>query len=244
VDVIFDSTGYAGGIYTSTLCLNSNDPINPLISVALTMTVPTNQAPAAANDIYSTNQNTVLTVTAPGVLDNDTDGDGDTLTAVLDTTPSHGSLSLNANGSFTYTPDPGFEGNDTFTYHADDGINISNAATVTITVLNTAPIAISDAYSTTEGAALTVPAPGVLSNDTDTDNDALTAVLDSNVTNGTLTLNANGAFTYTPASDFVGIDSFTYHTNDGTDDSNVVTVTINIVGLSTVETYIPFVITQ
>jgi VCBS repeat-containing protein len=244
VDVIFDSTGYAGGIYTSTLCLNSNDPINPLISVALTMTVPTNQAPAAANDIYSTNQNTVLTVTAPGVLDNDTDGDGDTLTAVLDTTPSHGSLSLNANGSFTYTPDPGFEGNDTFTYHADDGINISNAATVTITVLNTAPIAISDAYSTTEGAALTVPAPGVLSNDTDTDNDALTAVLDSNVTNGTLTLNANGAFTYTPAAGFVGTDSFTYHTNDGTDDSNVVTVTINIVGLSTVETYIPFVITQ
>jgi VCBS repeat-containing protein len=90
------------------------------------------------------------------------------------------------------------------------------------------PVAVADAYNVLGGGTLTVPAPGILANDTDPDSDPLTAVLDSTTTRGSLTLNANGSFTYTPGEDTVGTDSFTYHANDGTDDSNTVTVTITV----------------
>jgi protein-disulfide isomerase len=72
--------------------------------------------------------------TASGVLNNDTDGDGDTLAALLVDPPTDGTLQLNSDGSFTYTPDTGFSGIDTFTYQADDGVESSLPATVTITV--------------------------------------------------------------------------------------------------------------
>jgi hypothetical protein len=81
----------------------------------------TNRAPVAPGDAFSTAEDTVLTVPAPGVLGNDTDPDGDPLTAVLVTGPSHGSLTLNANGSFSYTPAADFAGSDSFTYRASDG---------------------------------------------------------------------------------------------------------------------------
>ena len=88
----------------------------------MTITVTAvNDAPAAADDAYSTTEDTPLTVAAPGVLANDTDPDGDPLTAVLVTGPSHGTLTLNANGSFTYTPAANYNGPDSFTYRASDG---------------------------------------------------------------------------------------------------------------------------
>ena len=87
------------------------------VAVLLNSTV-TNQAPAATGDAYSTAEDTVLTVPAPGVLGNDSDPDGDPLTAVLVTGPSHGSLTLNANGSFSYTPAANFAGADGFSYRA------------------------------------------------------------------------------------------------------------------------------
>ena len=71
-------------------------------------------------------------------------------------------------------------------------------------------------------------APGVLANDTDANGDPLTAVLNANVTHGSLTLNANGGFTYTPTAGYSGPDSFTYHANDGTADSNIVTVSLTV----------------
>ncbi|HEU4672501.1 MAG TPA: DNRLRE domain-containing protein, partial [Candidatus Limnocylindrales bacterium] len=93
-----------------------------------------NQAPVAANDAYSTPQGTPLIQNAPGVLGNDSDPDGNTLTAVLDTTVGHGTLSLNADGSFTYTPTAGYSGPDAFAYHAFDGALPSSSATVSLTV--------------------------------------------------------------------------------------------------------------
>ena len=145
--------------------------------------------------------------------------DIDTLTAVLVSTTSNGILTLNANGSFSYTPNLNFNGIDSFTYQANDGSADSNVATVTITVnaVNDAPVAASDSYSTNEDVTLTVSASGVLANDTDVDNDTLTAVLVSTTSNGSLTLNANGSFSYTPNLNFNGVDSFTYKANDGTD---------------------------
>ena len=96
---------------------------------------PSNTAPVAVNDAYSTPQDTPLVISiAQGVLDNDYDPDGDTLSANPVTQPSHGDLVLEEDGSFTYTPDAGFIGVDSFTYEANDGTDVSNTATVTITV--------------------------------------------------------------------------------------------------------------
>lgn len=97
-------------------------------------TASANTAPVATADSYSTDVDTPLTIAAPGVLANDDDADGDTLTASKVSDPPNGSVTLNANGGFTYTPDPGFEGTDTFTYHAYDGIAYSNTVDVDIDV--------------------------------------------------------------------------------------------------------------
>jgi CSLREA domain-containing protein len=99
-----------------------------------TVTFIANSAPKAENDSYSTNKDTPLSVAGPGVLANDTDPDGDTLSAVLDSGPDHGTLILNPDGSFTYTPNVNFIGSDFFTYKANDGSAESNVATVSITV--------------------------------------------------------------------------------------------------------------
>jgi len=90
--------------------------------------------PVAVNDVYSVGQNAVLNVASKGVLTNDTDADGDSLTAHVVTGPVHGTLSMNANGSFTYVPTTNFNGSDSFTYQAFDGSASSNVATVGITV--------------------------------------------------------------------------------------------------------------
>jgi VCBS repeat-containing protein len=136
VDVVFDSTGLTGGVYTGTLCVTSDDPVTPLVEVSLELTVE-NSAPVAVGDSYTTTQDMALNVPAPGVLDNDSDPDGDDLTAVLDTDVSNGSLTLNSDGSFTYTPAPGYSGADGFTYHANDGTANSNTVTVVIDVVAT-----------------------------------------------------------------------------------------------------------
>ncbi|MFA5309024.1 MAG: Ig-like domain-containing protein, partial [Dehalococcoidales bacterium] len=196
-----------------------------------TPTPPVNTTPVAFNDAYSTNKDTTLTVSAPGVLANDSDANGDTLTAALTGGVSHGTLSFNSNGSFTYSPASGYTGTDSFTYQAYDGTVNSNTATVTITInapANTAPVAVNDTYNTNKDTALIVPAPGVLANDTDANGDTLTTVLAGNVSHGTLALNSSGAFVYNPASGYTGTDSFTYKANDGKVNSNTVTVTITV----------------
>ena len=111
-----------------------------LATVTLTV-IAVNDAPVAAGDAFSTAEDTRLTVPAPGVLGNDTDPDGNPLTAVLVTGPSHGSLTVNTNGSFTYTPAANFAGSDSFTYRASDGTATSTVAMVTLTVtaVNDAP---------------------------------------------------------------------------------------------------------
>jgi VCBS repeat-containing protein len=93
-----------------------------------------NQPPLAADDAYAATEDHALTVVAPGVLGNDSDAGGDTLTAVVADGPSSGALTLNADGSFTYTPDANANGPDSFTYRANDGTADSNVARVTITV--------------------------------------------------------------------------------------------------------------
>ena len=93
-----------------------------------------NHPPVANPDSYSTNEDTTLTIAAPGVLANDTDPDGDPLTAVKVSDPSHGAVTLNSNGGFTYIPSQHYSGSDSFTYKAYDGTTYSNVATVSLTI--------------------------------------------------------------------------------------------------------------
>ena len=132
-----------------------------------TFTVNVAAPPEASNDGYETDEDVILNISAPGVLGNDTDSNGDLLSAILVSRPSHGDVDLSEDGSFTYTPAENFNGSDSFTYKANDGSQDSNVATVTITVnpVNDPPVAIDDAYTTYEDTALTLGAPGVLSND-------------------------------------------------------------------------------
>jgi len=284
-----------------------------------------NHAPVVNDDSYTGNQGVELTMTAPGVLGNDTDANNDPLTAVLDSNPSNGTLTLNADGSLTYTPNTGFSGTDSFTYYAHDGeldspvatatLNINgqpiaandsattlqdvaveievlnndtddnnqlNPATVTVasapthgttsvdsgtgkitytpdtgylgadafmytvadtgglvsaaatvsldvTNANLPPVVTDDGYTGNQDTPLTIAAPGVLSNDSDPNNDPLTAALATNPSNGTVTLNADGSLTYTPNAGFSGNESFTYVANDGTVNSASATVTLTIV---------------
>src|SRR5690606_29018849 len=118
-------------------------------------------------------------------LENDTDPDGDPLTAVLVSGPSNGQLELNDDGSFTYTPDPDFVGTDSFVYQATDGTNSSNEATVTLIVnaINEAPTAEDDEFSLDVTPVPYAPPCPPLENDTDPDGDPLTAVLVSGPSN-------------------------------------------------------------
>jgi hypothetical protein len=213
-----------------------------LATVTITVTQE-NMAPVSVNDIYTTTQNLSLEVMAPGVLDNDLDGDGDDLTAVLDTLPSNGNLTLAPNGAVIYTPTTDFTGTDSFTYHAFDGLADSNVAMVVIDVVegNAPPVAISNTYTTTKDIPLTVSPPGVLINDTDPNGDDLTAVIETTPTNGSITLNLDGSFTYTPTLGFSGRDTFTYRAHDGLSVSNAALVTI-LVAPTLQYSYIPYVI--
>jgi lysophospholipase L1-like esterase len=116
-------------------------------------------------------------------------------------------------------------------FSTDPSINItvdSGATFTAVYAVNVAPVAVADTYGITPDTTLTVPAPGVLANDSDANSDPLSAQLVSGPSNGSLNLAANGGFTYTPAQGFTGTDSFTYRANDGSLNSNTVTVTLNV----------------
>lgn len=184
-------------------------------TVAITVDA-VNDAAVALSDAYSTSEETQLVVTAPGILANDTDPEGSALTAVLVSGPTNGTLTLNADGSFTYTPAFNFDGTDSFSYRAFDGTTLGNTVAVSISVTgsNDPPIAGADAYTATEDTVLVVGAPGVLANDTDPEGSALTATLVVAPTHGSLSLNADGSFSYTPTAGYTGPDSFQYRALD------------------------------
>lgn len=185
-------------------------------------------APVAANDAYSLLHDTTLGIGAPGVLANDTDANGLALSAVLVSGPGHGTLSLAANGSFVYTPAAHYTGGDTFVYQASNGFVSSGNATVALTVTDQGPTAADDSYNVAHDQPYNQPAPGVLANDSDPNGDPLTAVLATGPTHGTLALNADGSFTYTPNAAYTGSDSFTYTASDGSLTSNTATVSLTV----------------
>ena len=282
---------------------------------------PTSDRPVAAADDFDTAEDTPLVIAAPGVLFNDSDIDGDALSAILKSQPANGAVTLNRNGGFTYTPDAHFNGIDTFTYAASDGTLESNTVTVKIIVsgVNDAPTLEAIEATTEEDTPLTIginasdadenlltfsvsdvssgtvelagqyvsvtPAPNstdtitfnlsasdgeasvsvacivlvepvndapiaqndtladavedeilfidhaiLLANDSDVDGDSLSVELVEGPQNGTLE-EGDGFFDYTPNHQYSGPDSLSYRAFDGTESSEIVTVSWNVVAV-------------
>ena len=172
----------------------------------------TDTAPVAVNDSYRVLENHTLGVSSPslGVLANDTDADGDSLTVSAEGGPSHGTVSLSSDGTFTYTPTTGYIGSDNFTYSITDGY-LSDTAEVVIDVGNP-PVAVNDSYQIMQDQTLTVSttARGLLNNDTNASADTLTVTGNSVPSHGSVSVGSNGTLTYTPTTGYVGTDSFTY----------------------------------
>ena len=191
-----------------------------------------NEAPVAIVDSVTGDEDTLIT---GNVLVNDTDADGDDLTATLASNPTNGSVTLSTDGSFEYTPNANFNGSDSFTYTVSDS-EFSNAGTVNITVdaVNDVPAATDDSANTLEDTAVTID---VLNNDTDLDGDTLSVSAVSDGSNGSVTINGDGTVEYTPNANFNGSDSFAYTVSDGElTDEGTVTVSVGAVNKSPVAT--------
>jgi hypothetical protein len=199
----------------------ANDGTDDSNVATVTVTVNSRQdAPVAQNGAAAGDEDTVIAGTLVA-----NDADNDPLSFALVEQAANGTVAVNADGSFTYTPNADFNGTDSFTFIANDGTTNSNVATVALTVnpLNDAPVA-------QDGAAVgdedTVIAGALVANDPD--NDPLSFALVDQAANGTVVVNADGSFTYTPDADFNGTDSFTFRAHDGQDFSNVASIALTV----------------
>jgi uncharacterized repeat protein (TIGR01451 family) len=177
-----------------------------------------NAAPVAAAETADTTHATTVVVDPAG---HSTDPNGDTLAVTGTTTPAHGTVVLNGDGTLAYTPDSGFRGIDTFGYTVSDG-QASVSGTVTITVANAVPVARTDAFTVSSNAPTTLD---VLGNDTDPNGDALTVTVDATPSNGRATV-AGGTVEYQARDGFHGTDTFRYTIDDGHGGTAQATVTV------------------
>jgi YD repeat-containing protein len=199
--------------FSYTVC----DTAGGCATAQVSVVISENHAPVAAADSYDVAAGTTLNIAAPGVLGNDSDPDaGDRIQARLVQGVTNGNLLLYSTGAFTYTPHgPGI---DTFVYHLVDRAGlVSNDVTVTITVSGPPgpPIVGNNLYQVQQGNELTVAAPGVLDNDYSPDPRlGLTVLLQRDAAKGSLVLQPNGSFVYTPVAGYTGIDQFSYVVRD------------------------------
>jgi len=217
---------------TDTFTFRVSDGTSDSNIAVVTVHIKFNNPPVANDDNYTVNEgDTIIKDALTGTLANDTDAENQALTATLIENVSNGMLTFYSDGSFGYTHDGGETTSDSFNYRVNDGFKDSQIATVNINVnaVNDPPVANSESYTVNEGGQLNITtSQGVLINDTDVDGPGLVAILDSNVVNGTLTLNGDGSFLYIHNGSETTGDSFKYKANDGFRNSNVVVVTIHI----------------
>ncbi|MDQ3364791.1 MAG: Ig-like domain-containing protein [Myxococcota bacterium] len=186
-----------------------------------------NDAPIGGADTFATGQDIALELETSALLANDADvDDEDTLTVTAVAGGTHGTVTLAA-GAVVFTPSADFTGIGTFDYTVSDG-TATDVVTVTVMIggANEAPVAVGDALVTDEDVPLVIAGSGLTANDTDAENQTLTVTAVANGTNGTVAL-AGGTVTFTPATDFSGIATFSYTVSDGTlTDTGLVTVTV------------------
>lgn len=189
-------------------------------------TLKINTAPSANHQSVATGQETAKVVMLSAA-----DANGDALTYAVVSPPSHGVLS-GAPPALTYTPAAGFSGSDSFTFKANDGLVDSNLATVTITVTpnpppNTPPQANDQTNATARNSVLALTLNG-----SDAEGNPLTFTVVSQPAQGVLS-GTPPQLLYTPNADFTGTDSFTFKANDGQVDSNLATVTLQVLANNT-----------
>jgi VCBS repeat-containing protein len=218
-------TDTATGVYTYTPITNingtdsfdfvANDGANDSNVATITITIIANRPPVAVADAYLVTQpGGTLVINAPGVLANDTDPDGNPITAVQFTQPAHGTLSTSANGAFTYVHDGSANYTDSFTYRASDGSQTSNATTVTLTI-NRPPVASNGCKNTAWNTSFSSFDLKPLVTDPDNSPSQLAFTIIAQGTKGTAAVDANGIFSYSPNdSTFTGADSVTYQVSD------------------------------
>ena len=234
--------------YTPNASYNGSDSFEIQVSdgyggtdaVTVNVTVnPVNDPPTAVNDSYNTTEGGTLTQPAPGVLGNDTDLEGDPMSAQLVNGVSHGTLNLNPDGSFTYTHDGSENLTDSFTYRVKDTEDGNTAqATITITPVNDVPII-------TEGDSVSkamdednFPTPFALTlHATDEDGDAIDwgISLSRPATHGTATASGTGdskVIGYTPHQDWNGQDSFDVQISDGNGGTDTIMVNVTVNGVN------------
>jgi large repetitive protein len=198
-----------------------------ILSNPATVTInvtPVNDPPVAVNDTTNTLEDTSVAIK---VLANDTDPEGTPLTITATSTTNGTALVSGTN--IVFTPSTNFNGSLVFHYTISDGsLYATGKVTVTVVAVNDSPVAGNDAYTTSENTLLTVPASGILTNDTDVENNPLSALLVTTVSHGALNLNTNGSFTYMPATNYFGNDSFTYQARDLSSNSAVAMVSLTV----------------
>ena len=177
-----------------------------------------NRPPTVPNYAYTTNENVPVSSQVIG-----TDPDGDPLTYSLNSIPTSGTVVVNADGTFTYTPDTGYVGPDSFTVLVSDGLGGTAVSTVAITIVNRPPLAQNLNLTTNKNT----PINGQIVA-TDPDGDTLTYALNSPPASGTVTVNPNGSLTYTPNPEFAGTDSFTVLVTDANGATAISTVTVQV----------------
>ena len=179
-----------------------------------------NSVPIADEQSVTVNKNSDNTILLTG-----SDSDNDPLTYSIMTQPLHGTLSTGTEVSHTYTPTTNYVGPDSFTFKTNDGFIDSNIATVSITVQNGAPVANDQAITVNKNNQQPITLTA-----TDPNSDPVSYAIVTPPSHGTLS--AAGATdpsrTYTPATGYEGIDSFTFKTNDGFIDSNIATISITV----------------
>jgi len=177
------------------------------------------------SDVDSDINTTEFRIVNIGEIDSDFD-------VSIDMDNDSGSFADRSDNRIHAHPADNFNGSTIVTIEARDAqgnVSAQQSFTLTVTAVNDLPLAVADNYSTNEDEQLVVAASGVLANDSDIENDPLTAVLVFDVSDGTLSLASDGGFAYTPDAGFHGTDSFTYKANDGSDDGNTVTVNIDVI---------------
>lgn len=180
-----------------------------------------NTPPTANDDTATTPEDTAK---SGNVLTNDTDADGNPLTATLGTGPTHGTVTLAATGAYTYTPAADYNGPDSFTYTASDGIASSSATVrITVTPVNDAPVAVSGNASTDEDQKVTITVA------TDVDSTSLTASC-TGAAGGTVHDNGDGTIDFTPAANFNGTVTLTCTATDdkGAQTSSSATIVVGV----------------
>lgn len=189
-------------------------------AVATMNVANTNDPPRGVGDAFRTNEDTPLSVpAASGVLRNDSDPDGDTLSARIYTNPRHGKLTLYSNGAYTYAPYANYSGTDYFYYRACDTSGVCTGpipASVGVNPVNDGPVAATDTFYVKQNVRTLIPAPGVLANDRDIDGPGRYLSKVSNAAKAGVSLySTNGSIAITPVTGFVGWTQASYQMHDG-----------------------------